>query len=127
MNNVKRLIITGSVFAFMAVALGAFGAHSLKNVLDDYGMMIWEKAVFYQMIHALAIIFCGVLQNMFLKINFKNAAYSFIAGNILFSGSLYILAISDIKVLGAVTPLGGISFLLGWGLIIYNLTKKTKA
>lgn len=127
MNNVKRLIITGSVFAFMAVALGAFGAHSLKNVLDDYGMMIWEKAVFYQMIHALAIIFCGVLQNMFLKINFKNAAYSFIAGNILFSGSLYILALSDIKVLGAVTPLGGISFLLGWGLIIYNLTKKTKA
>ena len=125
-NISKNLILVGTVFAFISVSLGAFGAHALKNILDEYSMQIWEKAVFYQVIHALAIIITGILQNIYKEANFRMTGYAFITGIILFSGSLYILALSQIKIFGAVTPLGGISFLLGWGLIIYTLLKKIK-
>ena len=100
---------------------------SLKNILDEYSMQIWEKAVFYQVIHALAIIITGILQNVYKEANFKMTSYAFITGIILFSGSLYILALSQIKIFGAVTPLGGISFLMGWGSIVYILLKKTES
>ena len=123
--NSKKFIIIGAIFSFLSVGLGAFGAHALKTLIDDYSLQIWEKAVYYQTVHALALIILGILQNIYNEINFKLAGYAFITGIFLFSGSLYFLALSQIKILGAITPLGGVSFLLGWGLIIYKLIKKT--
>ena len=119
----KVILITGAVFSFLFVALGAFGSHSLKDVLDSYGKSIWEKAVLYHMVHAIALILVGLLQNYFKAINFNLAGYLFIAGIVLFSGSLYFLAVTRITALGMVTPLGGLCFLAGWGWLVYCFWK----
>jgi uncharacterized membrane protein YgdD (TMEM256/DUF423 family) len=121
----KVFLITGVVFSFLFVALGAFGSHSLKEVLDAYGKSIWEKAVLYHMAHAIALILVGFLQNYFKEINFNLAGYLFIAGIVLFSGSLYVLAVTRITALGMVTPLGGLCFLAGWGWLVYCFSKFT--
>ena len=119
----KFFLISGALFAFLSVALGAFGAHSLKNILNEYSLNIWNKAVLYQMFHAAALLLVGLLQNMYKEINLDVAGYSFIAGIILFSGSLYILALSQIKIFGAITPIGGLAFLFGWGFFMYTIWK----
>lgn len=105
----------------LAVALGAFGAHALKEILDDYGQGIWETAVQYQMFHATGLLVIGLLMSTKLLGNIKQlniAGIFFNLGIVFFSGSLYVLAISGIKVLGAITPIGGVLFLAGWLLII---------
>lgn len=122
----KIWLISGAVFAFFSVALGAFGAHALKQILDDYGQSIWDTAVQYQMLHAAALLVLGLLQAHFREINFSPAGWAFIVGIILFSGSLYALAVSGIKILGAVTPLGGLAFLFGWSWLIYCFFKYLK-
>jgi uncharacterized membrane protein YgdD (TMEM256/DUF423 family) len=119
---VKIWLIIGAIFGFLSVALGAFGAHSLKNVLDDYGKSIYEKAVLYQMFHSIALLAVGVLQHLF-KVSFSPAGFGFFAGIVLFSGSLYILAITGIKWFGAITPIGGLAFLFGWAWLIGALFK----
>ena len=119
----KNWLFTSAILGFLAVALGAFGAHSLKNILDAYGKEIYEKAVQYHMFHTLAIAFVGLLQNQFETVSFTISAWAFFIGIIVFSGSLYILAITGHKWLGAITPLGGTAFLLGWGLLAYRLLK----
>lgn len=113
----KKFIITGSIFGFLAVALGAFAAHGLKDVLDDYGTGIWNTAVQYQMFHAVGIIIVAILmsQRLFGNIKLLNiAGWAMIIGTLIFSGSLYALALSGVKMLGAITPFGGVSFLVGW-------------
>jgi len=110
----KLWLASAAVFGFLGVALGAFGAHSLKNVLDEYGKSIWEKAVLYQMFHAMALLAVGVVQHLAKGTSFSPAGWGFLAGTVLFSGSLYILAITGIKWLGAITPIGGVAFLFGW-------------
>jgi len=100
----------------LAVALGAFGAHGLKDLLAQYGTAaIWEKAVFYHFIHAV-LLFVLAERKPFLAV----AWWSFLAGIIFFSGSLYLLAATNIRWLGAITPVGGVSFLLGWGWLVLN-------
>ena len=95
---------------FLAVALGAFGAHGLKNILAQNGTAaIWEKAVFYHFIHAV-MLFVIAGRKPFAT----GAWWSFLAGIVIFSGSLYLLAVTNMKWLGAVTPVGGLSFLVGW-------------
>lgn len=103
----------GAILAFMGVALGAFGAHALKSRLSFGSMQIWNTAVLYQMIHAVALFALG-LSAKGLSYEAKITGWLFIAGMMLFSGSLYALALSGIKPLGAVTPLGGLCFLAGW-------------
>ena len=115
----KSLIIYGSIFSLLAIILGAFGAHGLKNILNDYGNEIFQKAVFYHFIHAISLILLGSFQNQFSDINLSFSSYCFILGIILFSGSLYLLAITNIKWLGAITPIGGIGFIAGWSYMIY--------
>jgi len=105
------------------VALRAFGAHSLKNVLNEYGKSIYEKAVLYQMFHSMALLAVGILQHLFKGISFSPAGFGFLIGILLFSGSLYVLAITGIKWLGAITPIGGIAFLLGWAGFLWGLLK----
>ncbi len=99
-----------AVLGFLAVALGAFGAHGLKPVLEqNQTTAIWEKAVFYQFVHVIMLfVLAGRTP---LRIG---PWFSFLIGIIIFSGSLYLLAITNVKWLGAITPIGGLSFLAGW-------------
>lgn len=100
-----------AILGLLAVALGAFGAHGLRNLLTQNGTTaIWEKAVFYHFIHA-AMLFVLADRKPFPRV----AWWSFFAGIMIFSGSLYLLAATNTRWLGAVTPVGGVCFLLGWG------------
>ena len=109
-------LATGAGFAMVAVMTGAFAAHGLKNVLDPYSLGIFETAARYQMYHAIALLIVSLvsgrpdLSRRWLKLS----AFSFGVGIILFSGSLYLLALTGNKFLGAITPLGGIAFIFGW-------------
>lgn len=117
----KRLVFTGAVYGFLAVALGAFGAHGLEAKLDEDAMGIYQTGVQYHMSHALAILLAAFLADRLKgsrgELDAVRAGWCFAAGILLFSGSLYLLAVSGIKQLGAVTPLGGVAFLVGWGLL----------
>ncbi|MCP1143560.1 DUF423 domain-containing protein [Lysinibacillus endophyticus] len=120
----KGSIISGAIHGLLAVALGAFGAHALKEVLDDYSAGIWDTAVQYQMFHATALLIIGVLIKLLGPIKqLKIAAICMNLGILFFSGSLFILAISGIGVLGAITPIGGVLFICGWLLIIISIMK----
>ena len=125
----KGSIISGAVHGFLAVSLGAFGAHALENVLDDYGQGIWDTAVQYQMFHAAGLILIGILMSAKLFGEMKQLKTAMIcmnAGIFFFSGSLFVLALSGIKVLGAITPIGGVFFLIGWALVIAATLKAAK-
>ena len=99
-----------AVLCFLAVALGAFGAHSLRSTLETRGMLdAWNKAVFYQFVHAIALLVLA----LYGTIN-RGACLLLLIGILLFSGSLYLLAITNLRWLGPVTPLGGLCFLVGW-------------
>jgi uncharacterized membrane protein YgdD (TMEM256/DUF423 family) len=101
---------TAAFLGFLGVALGAFGAHGLKDLLNQNGTAaIWEKAVFYHFIHTVMLFILA--QQHPIRIG---PWLTFLAGIVLFSGSLYLLAVTNIKVLGAITPFGGISFIIGW-------------
>lgn len=120
----KIFLILGSSFAGLAVAIGAFGAHALKSVLEATNRVeTFETGAKYQFYHALALIVLGLLMQKFDHRMFTWAGYGFVAGIILFSGSLYILSLSGVTKWGAVTPLGGIAFLIGWITLIIGITK----
>lgn len=115
MNSVVASRISAAL-GFLAVVLGAFGAHGLKGLLAQNGTTdIWEKAVFYHFIHAV-VLFVLAERKVFPKFT----GWCFLAGIFLFSGSLYLLAATNIKWLGAVTPIGGVSFLVGWATLVFN-------
>jgi uncharacterized membrane protein YgdD (TMEM256/DUF423 family) len=117
--------VIGAVLLALSVALGAFGAHGLKDKLDAYSMSIYEKAVFYQFVHSLGIL----IVPLFAKAGAITEASSFriamvlFAGILFFSGSLYALAMSGVRVLGAVTPIGGVCFIAGWSMLAWSLAK----
>jgi uncharacterized membrane protein YgdD (TMEM256/DUF423 family) len=119
----KFWFISASIFGLLSVGLGAFGAHSLKNILDEYGKSIYERAVLYQMFHTLALFLVGVLYHLFKETSFFLAGWGFFIGILLFSGSLYALAITGLKWLGVITPIGGVAFLFGWVWLIWTLSK----
>lgn len=119
-------IIAGAVNAAIAVALGAFGAHALKERLSERYLAIWETAVQYQMFHAIGLIAVGILMSssLFGPSNVLSwAGYLLLAGIIIFSGSLYILSLSGIGILGAITPIGGVAFIVGWIMLIIAAVK----
>ena len=120
---VKFWFISTAIFGFLSVALGAFGAHILMYTIDDYGKSIYEKAVLYQMFHTMALFAVGVMQHFNKETSFSVAGWGFLAGIILFSGSLYLLATTGIKWLGAVTPIGGVAFLFGWFWLVVSIIK----
>lgn len=123
----KNTIIAGAVHGFLAVALGAFGAHALENILDDYSIGIWETAIQYQMFHAGGLILIGILMSVLgASKQLTWASRLMHAGIYFFSGSLFVLALSGIGILGAVTPIGGVLFLIGWALIIVATVKSAK-
>lgn len=106
----------------LAVALGAFGAHGLRNRLDAYSMSVYEKAVFYHFVHALGILLTALLGRTLAITPAGQArvAWLLLIGIIVFSGSLYALAISGMRVLGAITPAGGVAFIIGWLVLAYE-------
>jgi len=107
---------TAGFLLALAVALGAFGAHSLRGRLDDYSMSVYERAVFYHFVHALGILIVAALARsggLTLVAQVKISWLLFL-GICFFCGSLYALAVSGIKMLGAITPLGGVAFIAGW-------------
>lgn len=117
-------IAVAAVFAFLGVALGAFGAHALAERFGDYEKGIWQTAVFYHLVHAVALFAFAIASEAVPSLRPEAGNVSlfwigslFSAGIVLFSGSLYALALSGVKVLGAITPLGGLSFLAAWLLI----------
>ena len=106
--------VGGGVFALLAVALGAFGAHGLEGHLPPEDLATFETGARYQMYHALALILLAVGRPRLSPGWARAALWAFILGILLFSGSLYALVLSGIRSLGAVTPFGGVSFLVGW-------------
>ncbi len=113
-----RVFITiGALSGFLAVALGAFGAHALRDRLSADMLQVFQTGVTYQMYHALALIGVGILLARFSVDGspwLLGSGWLFIAGSVLFSGSLYVLSLSGVTWLGAITPIGGVAFLLGW-------------
>ena len=109
-----NFIAIGSILGMLVVILGAFGAHGLKDILDDYGQSIYDKAVLYHMFHSIAIVIIGIIQKLLPDVELQIIGSCFLFGTIIFSGSLYVLAISGIKWLGIITPIGGLLFIIGW-------------
>ena len=108
------LIALGALNAAIAIAAGAFAAHSLRARLDARSVEVFETAARYHMYHAFALVLAGMLANASAMRGTQLAGWLFQAGIVLFSGSLYALALTGVKTLGAVTPLGGVAFLAGW-------------
>jgi uncharacterized membrane protein YgdD (TMEM256/DUF423 family) len=104
-----------AVLGFLAVALGAFGAHALKARLTPDLLAIWQTGVLYHLIHALALLALALYARAAAPAPITLPAAGFVLGIVLFSGSLYALALTGIRPLGAITPLGGLSFLFAWG------------
>jgi uncharacterized membrane protein YgdD (TMEM256/DUF423 family) len=124
----KNIVLTASVFGVMAVILGAFGAHSLKESIGENALDIWTKAVEYQFYHVFALLF---LSNFPEQTRLTRLAHLFFSlGIVFFSGSLYILATREIhhlqlaSYIGPVTPIGGLFFILGWMMLFFTAAKK---
>ena len=118
----RLALALGALLAFLAVALGAFGAHALKGRLSADDAAIWQTAVQYHGWHALALLACGlVLQARPDAGAVAVAAWLFVAGVVLFGGSLYALALGAPRGIGAVTPIGGIAFLAGWAAFAWGV------
>lgn len=109
----------GAILALVGVAAGAFGAHGLRDHLTPESLAIYQTGVQYQLVHALALVALGAQT----RIKISATAWLFFVGVIIFSGSLYLLAITGMKWLGAITPLGGVAFLTGWALLAWNAFK----
>jgi uncharacterized membrane protein YgdD (TMEM256/DUF423 family) len=124
MHMKRTLLLLGSSLGFFGVALGAFGAHGLKNILAPDMLVIFETGVRYHMYHAFTIILASLLAERHASAG--TAGRFFGLGILLFSGSLYIMALTGIRSFGMVTPFGGVSFLMGWGMLAYTAFKIKK-
>jgi len=113
----------GAAYGFLAVALGAFGAHALKQRLSVEMLAVWRTGVDYHFYHALALLLLGLIARQTPSPVLNASGYCFALGILLFSGSLYALALSDVRILGAITPVGGLLFLTGWALLGYAVLK----
>jgi uncharacterized membrane protein YgdD (TMEM256/DUF423 family) len=124
----KKLISTGAFFGMLAIVLGAFGAHALKKILAAEQLVTFETGVRYQMYHALFLIFISMISSLSHKTK-KTIYYLVLSGVCLFSGSIYLLATNsitsfDFRVIGVVTPIGGLLLIVAWGILFYNFVKK---
>ena len=124
----KKLITAGALFGMVAIILGAFGAHALKNLLPAEQLVTFETGVRYQMYHSLFLIFIGMITGLSEKTK-KTIYFLVLSGVCLFSGSIYLLATNsltsfDFKVIGFVTPIGGLLLIVAWSLLFFGFVKK---
>ena len=115
----KIILMLGSASGFIGVLLGAFGAHILKDRLGEYSMQVFKTGVEYQFIHGLALLIVALLFERYPAV--RTTAWCFCGGIVLFSGSLYVLALTGIKIFGAITPIGGTLFLVGWLALLWTV------
>ncbi len=113
----------GAVLGFLGVAAGAFGTHGLRDRLSPEMMNIFESAVRYQMVHALALLAVAWLADRSPSLVVNLAGWFFVTGTVVFSGTLYVLSMSGVRGWGAVTPLGGLALLAGWGCLIWTAAR----
>jgi len=118
LSAARLFLLFGAVYGLLGVAFGAFGAHALRSRLTPEMLAVYHTGVEYQFYHAFALLAVGVLITVRPAPALPLAGWCFAAGVLLFSGSLYLLALSGTRWLGAVTPLGGLLFLVGWGALI---------
>lgn len=118
----KIFLAIASIFGGLSVGAGAFASHALKDKLSERALEIFETAARYQMYHALALLLVALLINQIesSQPSLVIAGWAFIIGIVVFSGSLYALSLTDTNVLGAITPLGGLAFIIGWGALAYS-------
>ena len=121
----KKIISTAAIFGMIAIILGAFGAHALKKVLTLEQLSTFETGVRYQMYHALFLLFIGLMKDLSQKAK-KTIYFLVLFGVILFSGSIYLLATNgltsfDFRVIGFVTPIGGLLLIVAWGVLLINI------
>jgi uncharacterized membrane protein YgdD (TMEM256/DUF423 family) len=111
----------GAIFLALAVGTGAFGAHALRDKLGAYELGIWEKAVFYQFVHSLGMLIVSLLPRTgtFAEGAASTVCWLLSAGVLIFCGSLYTLALTGVRTLGAITPIGGVCFIAGWLVLAY--------
>jgi len=114
----KIFVLLGSLSAFLGVAFGAFGAHGLKSRVTPEMLTVWQTGVLYHLVHALGLVLIGMLCQLMPDASLvRSAGWALLGGTVLFSGSLYVMVLSDIRALGIITPLGGVAFLVGWLLL----------
>lgn len=124
MNPLRHFMLLGAINGFLAVAFGAFAAHGLKSVLSSGLLAVFQTGVEYQGLHALALLVVGLLGGEAQQQGALHlAGWAFATGILLFSGSLYLLALTDTGWLGAITPFGGTAFLLGWGALAWHASR----
>lgn len=116
----RLFFVLGAISGGLAVAAGAFGAHALKSLLSADALATYDTAARYQMVHALALLATAWASTRWAGRAIDLAGWSFVAGSVLFSGSLYLLALTGTRWLGAVTPLGGVLLIVGWGLLAFG-------
>ena len=119
----RRCIFWGALFGLSGVMIGAFGAHGLKALLTADQLAIYHTGVDYQFVHALALLLLGALAQHQTPKAWQLATTLFIAGVFIFSGSLYLLVLTDTSWLGAITPIGGMSFIAGWAALLWGLRR----
>lgn len=119
----RVFVAIGAVSALIAVAAGAFGAHGLKERIPSNMLTVFETGARYQMYHALALVLIGLFATARPSGAINTAGWAMLAGTVLFSGSLYGLALGGPRFLGPITPLGGLSFMVGWGLFAFAALK----
>jgi len=120
----KIFLIIASLLGALTVAVGAFGAHGLKEILEQNNRFAnFETAVKYQFYHVFALFIAAILMDKYSEKMMTYAGYSFMGGILFFSGSLYILSLTNVTKWGAVTPIGGLLFIIGWGFIVAGITK----
>ena len=125
-GTAKLFLATGCIAALLAVVLGAFGAHALKARISPELMSVYKTGVEYQFYHALGLILVGLAALHFpASAYLRGADWTMLAGIVLFSGSLYLLALTGLRWLGAITPLGGAAFIAAWGLFAAAVIGRT--
>ena len=115
----RTFLLIGSLAAFLGVAFGAFGAHALRARLSPQSLEVFETGVRYQMYHAFAVLVVALALARIDGWILRSAGWLFTIGILLFSGSLYAVALTGVRTFGAITPIGGVAFLAGWGLMVW--------
>jgi len=123
MKDAKFFLVTAAILGFVSVALGAFGAHALKDRFAPEQLARFETAVRYQFYHVFALLGVSLLSKAWPELNFAPAGWAFLSGVIIFSGTLYLIDLTGIRMFGAVTPVGGALLLAGWALLAWEAGK----